>query len=183
MPKHLFKKYLPTPEKIREHRYLQRLGPALHNPNLWHLNRRSVAGGVAVGAFFAFIIPIAQFIAAAVAAVFFRVNLPVAVTATLITNPLTYAPFYYLAYKIGAWITGGPETTTIPADAVPQTGGLIDGFSLGFDSLMSLGIPLLVGLLILAIAFSAGGYLLVSIAWRIATVNRWRRRQMRRKSA
>ena len=42
-----------------------------------------------------------QFTAAALFAVLFRVNLPVAVIVTLYSNPFTIVPLYYLAFKLG----------------------------------------------------------------------------------
>ncbi len=56
-------------------------GEQLHHHNLWHLHRRSVAGGVAVGLFTGLIPgsnPV-QFFFAALFAIVFKVNLPVAV--------------------------------------------------------------------------------------------------------
>jgi hypothetical protein len=47
-------KYMPSPESIKENKNLQFLGDKLHDPNLWHLNRRSVAAAFAVGLFVAF---------------------------------------------------------------------------------------------------------------------------------
>ena len=51
MPRKFFKKYLPDHESVRKHRHIARFGGFLRHPNLWHLNRHSVAGGVAVGMF------------------------------------------------------------------------------------------------------------------------------------
>ena len=79
-------------------------GAPLQQSNLWHLNRRSVAGGVAVSMFTGLVPgsnPV-QFAAAAIVSTIFRVNLPVAVFVTLYTNPFTIVPLYYLAYKLGA---------------------------------------------------------------------------------
>lgn len=182
MAKSFSKRFLPQPDKIKNHRHLRWLGPAIHAQNLWQLNRRSVAGGVAVGFFFAFMLPLAQFIAAAIAAIFLRVNLPVALTSTLITNPFTFGPWYYLAYKIGATMTGAPDAAP-PAAApltTPATGGVIDVFWQGFDGLLALGQPLLIGLVILAITSAAGGYLLVNAFWRGAAWIRLRRQRQSR---
>lgn len=177
MPKHFFKKFLPHPDSVRKNRSLRWLGPAIHDPNLWHLSRRSVAGGVAVGAFFAFMLPVAQFVAAAVAAIVLRVNLPVAMTSTLITNPFTFAPWYYLAYKIGAFLTGESGGEPTRPTAVPTTGGFWDGFVQGFDNLLNIGQPLLIGLAVLAVTGAVGGYLVVNLLWRLQAYIRLRRQR------
>ena len=96
MPRKFFRKYLPSHEAVRQNRYIARFGTLLLHPNLWHVNRRSVAGGVAAG-MFAGLVPGSnpvQFTVAALLAVAFRVNLPVAVAVTLYTNPLTIGPLY-----------------------------------------------------------------------------------------
>ena len=46
MPRKYFRKYLPAHETIRENHYVRWFGPWLQHPNLWHLNRRSVSGGL-----------------------------------------------------------------------------------------------------------------------------------------
>lgn len=51
MPKKTIKKYLPSPEKIKQMRILSLFGTMLHDGNLWHLNRRSARGAFAVGLF------------------------------------------------------------------------------------------------------------------------------------
>src|SRR3989454_10001657 len=109
MPRKFFQKYLPSHEAIRNNPYIARFGTFFLHPNLWHINRRSVAGGVAAG-MFAGLVPGSnpvQFAVAALLAVAFRVNLPVAVAVTLYTNPFTIGPIYVIAYWIGTLIFGG----------------------------------------------------------------------------
>ncbi len=41
--------WLPSAEAIRANRWLRWLGPALHHPRLWHMSRRGLALGMALG--------------------------------------------------------------------------------------------------------------------------------------
>lgn len=183
MAKKFIKRLLPHPDRIRHNPSLRWLGPALHDPNLWQFNRRSVAAAVAIGAFFAFILPVAQFLAAGLSAIYLRVNLPVAVTSTLITNPFTFGPWYYLAYKIGAFIMGAPAGASILAPASHTVEGWWAQLVAGIEQLVALGTPLFVGLALLAVASAAGGYLLVHLLWRIPVYLRLRRSRLRRRSS
>lgn len=172
---------LPTPEKIAANRWLRPLAPVLRHPNLWHLNRRTVAGGVAVGLFFGLLIPVAQIFLAAIAAVWLRVNLPVAAMCTLITNPFTFPPIYFAAYRLGGWLTGSsssrpPEAVVQEAQAaVVQSANWLEIFS-------SFGQPLAVGLAVLAVAGSVLGYFTVALAWRGATLMQRSRKRRRRRN-
>ena len=91
MPKELIQKlidkFIPDPEVIKQHKSLQFLGDKLHEPNLWHLNRRSVAMAFAVGLFCAWIPTPTQMAFAAVGAIYFRANLPISVATGLDNQP------------------------------------------------------------------------------------------------
>jgi uncharacterized protein (DUF2062 family) len=52
MAKKLIQKYLPHPKIITDNRLIRLLGPRLHDPSLWHINRKSFSGAIAVGVFF-----------------------------------------------------------------------------------------------------------------------------------
>ncbi len=110
MPKRLLKRYLPDHREIRDHKHLQFFGDRLHDPNLWHLNRRSVAGAMGVGIFIALLPTLGQMVVAAAAAIWLRVNLPIAVAMVWITNPVTMPPIFYSTYKVGAWLLGIPPS-------------------------------------------------------------------------
>ena len=182
MPRKLFRKYLPSHETIRQHRYVACFGPRLQHPNLWHLHRRSVAGGVAVG-MFAGLIPGSnpvQFLAASLLSIVFHVNLPIAVIVTLYSNPFTIVPLYYAAFKIGQVVLFRHDAD-IPSIATALEGkGFREWISTAVDWLAGVGYPLLVGLPLLAATLAVSGYLLADWAWRLHVMLEWRRRQSRR---
>ncbi len=183
MSRKFFRKYLPSQESIKQNRHLARFGTLFLHPNLWHINRRSVSGGVAAG-MFAGLVPGSnpvQFAVAALLAVAFRVNLPVAVAVTLYTNPLTIGPIYLIAYWIGTFL--------VPGDSAPFSHPPgFDWSNLGawlralFEWSLSLGKPLAVGLVALAVGLAIAGYVVVQLAWRAHVVLAWRRRRRRRRT-
>ena len=182
MPRKFFRKYLPNHAAVRANRYIARFGSWLEHHNLWHLHRRSVAGGVAVG-MFAGLIPGSnpvQFSAAALLAMAFRVNLPIAAIVTLYSNPFTIVPLYYVAYKLGqvALLESGG---TLPPLAFDLEGkGISEWLPAALDWLTSVGKPLLVGLPLLALLLSVLSYIVVRWTWRYYVVLAWRRRRHRK---
>ena len=180
MPRKLFRKYLPSHAAVSANRYVARFGSFLRHHNLWHLHRRSVAGGLAAG-MFAGLIPGSnpvQFPAAALLAVAFRVNLPIAVIVTLYSNPFTVVPLYYLAFKLGQLVVAD-SAASMPDFAYGLEGkGFTEWLPAALDWLTSIGKPLLVGLPLLALLLSALGYALVRVAWRCYVVQTWRRRKL-----
>jgi len=177
------KKYLPAPDKVSQHKMLRWMGPTLTRPSLWQANRRSIALGLSIGVFMGLIIPLAQIPLAAVVAIFLRANLPVAVASTLVTNPFTFAPVYFLAYKLGDFIlnVGNPAMTEEMIDSqVAQVTQLTDGGALGlFERIGDIGAPLFTGLFILASVTAVLMYFTVNILWRLGVLLRHRKRRQR----
>jgi len=168
--KNFFKQSLPLASQVKSNPKLQFLGTLLHDPNLWYLNRRSLAGGTAVGLFVAFIpIPMQMLLAAAVA-IWLRVNLPLSVSLVWITNPITMPPIFYFAYLLGAFLLGLP---TIETDFSFSQEWLL--YTLGHFLQ-----PLLVGSLVLGTFSALCGYLFISFVWRIQVGQLWRNRRKRR---
>lgn len=170
---------LPNHETVKNNRWLRPFAGWLQQPNLWHLHRRSVAGGVAVGLFCGLIPGPLQMLGAALLAVLLRVNLPVALFTTLYTNPFTIVPLYLLAYETGARVSGihnGLEAAKLAFPELHWSGW--EGEL--WQWLAQLGKPLLIGLPLLAAGLAISGYVAVRVLWRLAVVLRWRARKRRR---
>ncbi|MBE0615708.1 MAG: DUF2062 domain-containing protein [Burkholderiales bacterium] len=181
MPRKFFRKYLPNHETVRNNRHMARFGGFLRHPNLWHLNRHSVAGGLAVGMFSGLVPGPLQMLTAALLAVPLRVNLPVALATTLYTNPITIGPLYVLAYLTGRMIIGGVAAPLNPPPEFDwsQWGTSLDAF---VHWALAMGMPLAVGLPTLALMLAALGYFCVQIGWRAYVIRAWRRRRLLRRS-
>lgn len=109
MAKKFIRRIMPNHKRIRDHRHLRLFGTLLHDPNLWHLNRRSASGAFALGVFLAFIPIPFQMVVAAALAIVLRINLPLSVGLVWISNPLTMPAMYYFTYRVGALILGIPH--------------------------------------------------------------------------
>ncbi len=101
-----------------------------------------------------------------------------ALATTLYTNPLTIVPLYLLAYGYGSLILGdrAAETAVTPFEwdwSLSALGAWA----------MSLGKPLAIGLVALAVTLALLGYVITELGWRAYIVTAWRRRAARRRSA
>lgn len=170
MPRKLFKRLLPDHRVIREHRHLRIFGTLLHDPNLFHLNRRSASGAFATGLFWAFMPIPFQMLPAALFAILFRVNLPLSVALVWITNPVTMPPLFYFCYKIGSWLLDTP---------VRQV-----RFALSTDwlstELARIWEPFLLGCLIVGSVSALLGYMLVRLLWRLHLIRHLRHKKRAR---
>ena len=179
--KKLLRKYVPDAREVRSRRLVAAFGRWLqHHPNLWCVNRRSVAGAVAIGLFAGLIPGPFQMLGALLLAIPLRKNIPVALVTTLYTNPLTIVPLYVLAYRYGKILLG-----------LNRGGGRVPPFEMDWSDLVGslhalvdwalrLGKPLAVGLPALAITLAAIGYVTVQLGWRLYVTAAWRARKRRR---
>lgn len=165
----LYKRYIPQRQHFDDHQHFKHLGRWLHEPNLWHLNRRSAASAVAIGLFLSFAPIPGQMFLAAIVAVWARVNLPLAVSAVFFTNPITMGPLMYLAYKIGATVLNLPIEVThfeLSVEWLSETFGQIWK-------------PLLLGCFVCGVFCAALGHVFVRLLWRLHLIQRWRNRKHR----
>ncbi|MDH1103312.1 DUF2062 domain-containing protein [Pseudomonas mosselii] len=169
MPRRLFKRYMPDPTSIREHKSLRFFGKLLHDPNLWHLNRHSVARAMGVGLFAALIpIPMQMLLAAALA-IPVRGNLPIAVSLVWLTNPLTMPPVFFVTYMTGAWLMQVPPRT-LPDEIT------VDWVT---DQLATIWQPFLLGSVVCGVVLGVLAYFTTMGYWRWWVGRQWRRRQCR----
>jgi uncharacterized protein (DUF2062 family) len=180
------KAWLPTRESLHNNRWLRWMGPALSHTRLWHFSRKGIALGVALGIFFGLLLPVAQMPVSAAFAMLLRANLPMAVASTFITNPVTFGPVYYGAYRLGKVVLGesaisekeallalgSAQATAEVPEAKPTWKQRI---AKGIQHLRTVGKPLAVGLLIVATLSGLAVYFLISGVWVIKT--RWERKR------
>jgi hypothetical protein len=182
MPRKHLGRLLPTPEALRSHRSLRWLGPLLHRPWLWHFNRRSVAAGVGIGVFFGFLIPVLQIAFAALFALLLRANLPVAAVSTLVSNPLTYAPIFVAAYRVGAALLGetASEVDAAVIEEEVQEARVAEVIKpRWWQRFAGVGLQVMVGLAVFAVVGGVSAYFATLLVWRIAVLARIRRRRAR----
>lgn len=166
------KRHLPDRDKLKNHKRLQVFGDLIHDPNIWHLTRRSSAGGVATGLFCCFIPLPVHMLTASALSILLRVNLPLAVIFTWVTNPITIAPIFLFCYKLGAAILG------VRMHHV--------NFELSFSYLLEklalIWEPLLLGCFIMATISATVGYISVRLIWRMSAISKWEERKRNRLS-
>jgi len=166
----LIHRFIPDPGVIRDHKSLQFLGNRLHEPNLWHINRRSIAKAFAIGLFFAWVPTPTQMAFAAAAAVFFRAHLLISVALVWITNPVTMPPLFYFAYRVGLWYSDRPS----PAENFVFS---FDGIWSGLGNVMG---PFLLGCLIMGLLCSLAAYIGMDSFWRYHVQKKWTERKLKR---
>jgi uncharacterized protein (DUF2062 family) len=172
MPRKFFRRHLPDTAWLHRQRPLRyALGDLIHNPNLWHLNRRSVSGGIAVGLFVAWIpLPI-QMLTAALLTLALRANLPLGVLLTWVSNPITMPPMYWTAYRLGTRLLG--------EDSAQGFEPSLKWFLAEFYRIWE---PLMLGSLLLGLASAGLAYGLTRLLWRLEIIRQMRRRGERTSS-
>lgn len=134
------RRWIPDRHALARSRWLKPLARYLEDDALWASNRRSV--GRAVG---------------------------IAAAATLVTNPLTLGPVYWLAYRLGRWLNGAGTATAADGAQVEAADTALmqaDSASSLLEAAKLAGWPLLSGLLALALCGAIAGPVLVHLFWR-----------------
>jgi len=170
MPRKLIKKYMPDESKLKNHKHLSWLGDHLHDPNLWHMTRKSVSRAFAVGIFCAFLPIPMQMLVAAILALIARSNLPISVGLVWLTNPLTMPPIFYGAYLVGAALLGG-------ADPSIEFELSMEWLS---ESISYIWWPLLLGSLVCGVIGATCSYFAIRSFWAWSVGKSWEARRRER---
>lgn len=154
------KKYLPSKDQLRKTRSLKFLGNLIFEANLWHVNRHSLSFAVLIGCIFTFLPIPFQTVPCVLTCIVIRCNIPVAILLVWISNPITYGPMMYFAYRVGLGLMG-MGTPDIP-DAPT--------FEWFLAQLADVWLPLLFGCLICGLSTGIAGFILIRLyyRWRIA---------------
>ena len=168
---------MPTREQLAQSRWIKPFGQRVLHSEFWRFTRRSVPRGVAVGLFVGvfFLIPGVQIVGAALFCVPFRGNIPIAAGMTFLTNPFT-TPFLIVAsIPLGNLFGFHADKSAVMAMYTRSA-----PISEWLAWLASDAAPALIsGLLIIALASGAIGYVLSIVIWRWWTGRKWRGRAQR----
>lgn len=166
--RHSLGQRMPERDTLAGHPMLRPLAKYVLAPWLWHLQHESVARGVAIGLFWAFVMPLGQIPLAVAHCIWWRANIPLAVVATLVTNPLTLGFWLWAAYQTGTLFVSAPPLV-IPGQGTSLTAWLQD-----------VGTPVVLGMGLFALGGSLGAYTLIKLSWRVRVALHLRRRRRRK---
>jgi len=151
--------------------YLYRIwGHKLFTNVLWRIDKRSISGGLALGLFVAFTptIPF-QMLLTVCGGLYFRVNLPIALAACWVTNPLTAVPIYTAAWRLGKYIMENAAPAKEAFDAYN-----IEGKA---TRIIRQGFYLWTGSLIFSLVSALSANMAVRMLWKLAHKSRHSKKQ------
>lgn len=170
-----FRDAMPTRESLEENRFIRPVAHRVLAPELWRFTRRSVPRGVALGLLVGIflLIPGLQIAGAALLALPFRANVPLAAAMTFLSNPAT-TPFILAAsYFIGTRMLGGTGDMSHLMAMIDRHASIGEWMRW----LSSEAAPaLLFGLAVISIVSAAVGYLIASWLWRGRLSRKWQHR-------
>ncbi len=157
------KAHFPTRERLESNRYIRPFAHRVLRSDLWRFTRRSVPRGFALGLFVGILIPFAHSFVAALTAVIFRANVPIAIASTWASNPATWVVIFPAAYKIGNWLLRMDNLTTMAPISHTMHSTQTDHL---LQQITGAGLATALGLFIIATVTASLGYLVTSLGWR-----------------
>ncbi len=156
MPRRFFRRFAFKRHEVSDQWFMSPFRHLLHDHRLWSIRRKTVVPAFAVGIFVAFLPFPGHMLAAALAALVLRANIPVAALTTLVSNPLTVGPMYYSTYLLGSKLLAlppGPFEFEMSIDWVTHT-------------FVSIWQPMLLGSVIAGLIATLLGYVSLDLLWR-----------------
>ncbi|MGA8204050.1 MAG: DUF2062 domain-containing protein [Woeseiaceae bacterium] len=166
MPRRFFRKFGRKRKQISERWFMSPFRHLLHDHRLWSMRRRTVVPAFALGLFISFLPFPGHFMFAALCALMFHINIPVAALTTFIVNPLTMYPLFRFSYLVGARLLSVPP-------GQPRFEFSLDWITHTFVAIWK---PMLLGGFIVGSVAALLGYVVVDALWRYS-VGRYKSRK------
>ncbi len=171
MPRRFFRKFAIKRHQVRDSRLLAPFRHLMHEPRYWGIRRRTAVPAFAVGLFIGWLPFPGHPLWGTFAALALRINIPVTVLTTFISNPLTMYPMYFAAYQLGRRLLGTPP--------------LAFDFEMSLDWLtekfVTIWQPLTLGCLLLGTASALIGYVVLDLLWRASLRDYKQKKRSRRR--
>ncbi|MDH5622303.1 MAG: DUF2062 domain-containing protein [Gammaproteobacteria bacterium] len=156
MPRRFFRKFAFKRHHISKQWFMTPFQHLLHDHRLWGIRRRTVVPAFALGLFVSMMPVPGHTLIAALLALGFRINIPVAALTTWVSNPLTMAPMYYFAYRLGRTLLNTPL----------QHFELAMSWDWITHTFVTIWQPMLLGCFILGVFAAITGYVVLDLFWR-----------------
>ncbi len=156
MPRRFFRKFGLKRHHVRDSRLLAPFQHLLNDTRLWGIRRKTVVPGFALGLFIAFMPFPGHMATAALLALAFRINIPVAVVTTFVSNPVTFYPMYFFAHEVGENLL---ELQHQAIDFELSIAWVTHTF-------VNIWKPMMLGCLLLGTLAAVLGYVVVDLLWR-----------------
>lgn len=181
MPRKFLSKVVPAPEKLHAMLhgkwYMRPFDFLWHDPALWHIGRRGTCRALALGAFVCCLPIPGHTIFAVIGALYWRINMPVAVAAVWINNPFTIAPIWYGGYRIGHLLLNtlhlNPDSHEVVNHSM-HAPELMRAWRMVEETFL--------GCVVEGAIFAIVAYVLFDLAWRLSIRGRWKLRANQRKA-
>jgi uncharacterized protein len=170
MPRRFFRKFAFKRDRLHGQWFMAPFRHMLHDHRLWTIRRKNVLPAFALGLFIAFLPFPGHILVAVLLALALRINIPVAAFSTLISNPLTVGPLFYLGYTVGARLMG----------IEPQPFEFELSLAWLGEQVADIWEPLLLGSVLVGLVVAAVGYVALDMLWRASISDYLAKRRAKR---